>query len=322
MTGESTYGIIGMGNMGQAMALNLQKHFAKEQLPSVLVWNRTLDKCKPVVEAGGRQIDSVAELVSQSDIVFVSLANDSVVLKVYEEIFQAVKSKNKDSMIIETSTLYPDTVKELAKRCEEISKPNQKCEFLSMPVFGATSAAQAAQLILVPAGSQKVLEKIRPHLVPVIGRAILDLGQDPAAAAKTKLVGNFFIVSVIEALAEGMTFGEKSGVSREKIKEFIDLMFPFGSYNGYSSKMVKDSFVDDVGFTVDLGLKDVGHMRRLAQESQCPLPLADLAFQHLLAAKANGCSEQDWSSLVTPVRMAAGMSPANNAEKEKSGKKD
>ncbi|ORX97703.1 hypothetical protein K493DRAFT_313948 [Basidiobolus meristosporus CBS 931.73] len=311
-----TYGFIGMGNMGQAMALNLQKHFAKQQLPSLLVWNRSADKCKPVVEAGGKQTNSVTELVKQSDVVFVSLANDQVVLQVYEEILQATKSKSSDLMIIETSTLYPDTVKDLARRCQEAAESGKKCEFLSMQVFGATAAAQAAQLILAPAGSQQVLEKIRPHLVPVIGRAILELGEDPSTAAKTKLVGNFFIVSVIEALAEGMTLGEKSGVPREKLKEFIDLMFPFGSYNGYSGKIAEDSFEKDVGFAVDLGLKDVGHMRRLAQEYQCPLPLADLAFQHLLSAKANGRSDQDWSSLVTSLRAAAGMPPTGANDKK------
>lgn len=36
--------------------------------------------------------------------------------------------------------------------------------------------------------------------------------------------------------------------------------------------------VAQTGFAVDLALKDVGHMRRLAQETTCPLPFADTAF--------------------------------------------
>ena len=68
-------------------------------------------------------------------------------------------------------------------------------------------------------------------------------------------------------------------------------------------------------FTVQLGLKDVGHMRDLARDSNCPLPLADLAFNHLLTAKALGHSNSDWGSLALASRQAAGLPlPAKPSE--------
>ena len=63
------------------------------------------------------------------------------------------------------------------------------------------------------------------------------------------------------------------------------------------------------GFTVELGLKDVGHMRTLGRELSCPVPLADLAHNHLLTAKARHGAHLDWGALALAVRDAAGLPP-------------
>lgn len=55
----------------------------------------------------------------------------------------------------------------------------------------------------------------------------------------------------------------------------------------YTSLVVNETF-EPAGFPVTTALKDVSHMRRLAESSGTPLPLADLIWQHLLTAKNNG----------------------------------
>lgn len=60
---------------------------------------------------------------------------------------------------------------------------------------------------------------------------------------------------------------------------------------------------------MDLALKDVGHMRTLAANSVCPLPLADMAFNHLLQAKAKHGGAVDWGAISLAVRDAAGLPP-------------
>jgi 3-hydroxyisobutyrate dehydrogenase-like beta-hydroxyacid dehydrogenase len=67
--------------------------------------------------------------------------------------------------------------------------------------------------------------------------------------------------------------------------------------------------VPQTGFAVDLALKDVGHMRQLAADTSCPLPLADLAFNHLLAARAKHGGKLDWGAVHLAVRDAAGLPP-------------
>ena len=45
-------------------------------------------------------------------------------------------------------------------------------------------------------------------------------------------VGNFFIVSIIELLAEGMTLAEKNGVRRQHVVQFIETLFPGHIFKG------------------------------------------------------------------------------------------
>lgn len=67
------------------------------------------------------------------------------------------------------------------------------------------------------------------------------------------------------------------------------------------------------GFTVDLALKDVGHMRALGRDLACPLPLADLASNHLSTTKACHGGALDWGAIALAVRAAAGLPPPGSA---------
>ena len=66
-----------------------------------------------------------------------------------------------------------------------------------------------------------------------------------------------------------------------------------------------------------MALKDVGHARSLARDTVCPLPLADMAFSHLLAAKAKHGGRLDWGAIHLAVRDAAGLPP--NIQPEQQG---
>jgi len=71
--------------------------------------------------------------------------------------------------------------------------------------------------------------------------------------------------------------------------------------------MQNDTYSSEIGFTVNNSLKDVNHMRRLATEYECPLPVADIVHQHLITAKANDGENYDWSSIVGALKIAAGL---------------
>lgn len=104
----------------------------------------------------------------------------------------------------------------------------------------------------------------------------------------------------------------------------------------YADKMAHDKFDGTQGFSIDGGIKDTryhfvlcrasslflivtlpSHIRRLTSELNSPMPVVDIAHQHMLTARAGHISKKlqgtskyetlDWSALVSGVRVAAGL---------------
>ena len=87
---------------------------------------------------------------------------------------------------------------------------------------------------------------------------------------------------------------------------------PAPSAIGYAKKILDQSFQSNEGFTLSGGIKDASHIRRLGASVDCPLPIVDVAHQHLISARANAPTDNkqlDWSSLVAGQRIAAGLPP-------------
>ena len=97
--------------------------------------------------------------------------------------------------------------------------------------------ADSGQLICVLAGPASSTEKVKPYTKGVIGRALIDLsGQEAGKATLLKLVGNTFILNMVESLAQGLSLAEKSGLGVDNLHQFIEMMFP-GPYAAYSTRM-------------------------------------------------------------------------------------
>src|SRR5262245_44702133 len=67
-------GFIGLGTMGQPMALNLCR--AGHPLT---VWNRSPHKCVPLSDAGATIADDVADVFRRSDVVFLMLIDSAAI---------------------------------------------------------------------------------------------------------------------------------------------------------------------------------------------------------------------------------------------------
>lgn len=75
-----------------------------------------------------------------------------------------------------------------------------------------------------------------------IGRAVVDLsGQEPGAASLLKLIGNVFIVNMIETVAETHVLAEKTGLSTANLQKAIGILFG-GPYLIYSERMASGDY--------------------------------------------------------------------------------
>ncbi|KAF9515880.1 hypothetical protein BS47DRAFT_1341483 [Hydnum rufescens UP504] len=302
---------VGLGSMGYFMARNI----ARQSEKSLLVWNRTRTKSEKLQRELGpdkiKIVDSIADVAGLADVIFTNLANDQVVNAVYDEIVSFLKAHppKTPKIFVETSTIYPAVAGELDAKITSIPHTH----FVVAPVWGPP-AADKAQLIVVLAGEYKIRKEIAYLVVPAVGRKVIDMGGNVEKALALKLTGNAFILGAIELLAETMTLADKSGVGAANLQMLI----------GYGQKMLTDSFDGATALSIEGGLKDASHIRRLALESNTTVPTVDIAHQHLVTARALETSALspskppfeilDWSALVSALRIAAGLPGFDSAK--------
>jgi hypothetical protein len=88
--------------------------------------------------------------------------------------------------------------------------------------------------------------------------------------------------------------------------------------------MLHNKFDGTVGFSIDGGIKDSTHIRRLATEHDSPMPAIDSTHHHLLTARALHEAQArtgttsfpvlDWSALIAGTRVAAGLDAFGGAK--------
>ena len=97
--------------------------------------------------------------------------------------------------------------------------------------------ADSGQLVCVLAGPASQVERVKPYCQGVMARATIDfIDQPPSKATLLKIIGNTFILNMVESLAEGHTLAEKSGLGTGNLHQFIEMMFP-GPYTAYSNRL-------------------------------------------------------------------------------------
>ena len=278
-------GFIGLGNMGSAMAMNLLK--AEHNL---IVYNRTAQKAKPLLDQGARAAANPAE-ASRAEVVFTMLADDQAVESVTFGESGILETLQPGSVHISSSTISVALSQKLAAAHE---KQNQ--HFIAAPVFGRPEAAATGKLIIVVAGRTDAIDRCTP-LFDVIGQRTFRFGAQPSAANLIKLSGNFLIASVVESLGEALALVGKAGIDPHEYLDFLtSTLFAAPVYKTYGG-LIADRKFQPAGFAAPLGLKDIRLTLAAGEQFRVPLPLASLIRDRLLSLLARGGDSLDWSAI-------------------------
>jgi 3-hydroxyisobutyrate dehydrogenase-like beta-hydroxyacid dehydrogenase len=85
---------------------------------------------------------------------------------------------------VDTSTVHPGTC---AKAAEKLAEKG--ATFVASPVFGTSLVAAAGGLIFSMGGPTDALDRLRPYIVDVMGRRIINMGDDVRTASMLKIAG-------------------------------------------------------------------------------------------------------------------------------------
>lgn len=284
---------LGLGNMGSGMA-----HCVLRAGHPLRVWNRSPGRMVPLERAGATACASPSEAVEGVELVISSLMDDASVRSVFGELF-AKMAPNAIHLCV--TTISPTCADWLAEQ-----HPAHGSRYVSGPVVGRPDAAASGNLLQFLSGDASAIEEVQPickafavMLVPISGPA--------SVANKQKLCVNFFIVSLIEVMAECLTFAEKSGASREIMTQFFERSFAHPGLKGYARRMMDRNIDGAGGFSMRGGLKDVSLMLDAANRVECPLDLAALIQGKMQDSIARGLADADWSAIQEATRARAGL---------------
>ncbi|KAL3481117.1 NAD binding domain of 6-phosphogluconate dehydrogenase-domain-containing protein [Aspergillus californicus] len=308
--GSPQFGWFGLGSMGLGMALNLQKYLHSNDLPPLHYSNRSLAKGQPLQAAGAIPKDNFQAVVETSDIIFTMISNDEVLTGLLDKIL-TTNTKDKDSkalegkIFVDTSTIHPDTSESATQRLKE-----QGATFISSPVFGASPVAAAGKLIFAIAGPVSAINTITPLIQDVMGRSIINMGEDVRRSSLLKICGNILVISFLEVLSESHILAEKNGLSPFLLQEFIGNMFG-PVLESYSNRITSGAYApppdQGPGFAAALACKDMGHALSLARGAGVSLPTVEIAFGRLNAAREFAGECLDSSAVYGIARKEAGM---------------
>jgi 3-hydroxyisobutyrate dehydrogenase-like beta-hydroxyacid dehydrogenase len=128
--------VIGLGRMGTAIANNIIKSGF-----NLVVYNRTPDKTRSVVEAGAISASSPREAASKSDVILTSLRDDAALLEVVNGEKGILSGLRPETIHISTSTISPSLSTTLAQMHNA-----QGSLYLAAPVLGNPAAAKEGKL--------------------------------------------------------------------------------------------------------------------------------------------------------------------------------
>ncbi|KAL8734436.1 MAG: hypothetical protein Q9181_003193 [Wetmoreana brouardii] len=280
----------------------------KGQLPQpIIIFNRTVQRAhdlQTTLPSGKSTIaPNIADLVKRSDIIFTCLGDDAAIEKTVETICETPNGLN-GKLFVDCSTVHPDTTNALSATIT-----SHGAEFIACPVFGAAAMAEAGQLVCVLAGPSDSVNKVLPYTKGVIARANIDFSDQPAGKATLlKLIGNTFVLNMVETLSEGHTLAEKSGLGNENLHQFVETMFP-GPYTTYSGRLMSGDYhgKGEPLFGVDLARKDARHALDLAKVSGVRMSDVEVADRHLADVQGHMGSKGDITGIYGAVRQESGL---------------
>jgi 3-hydroxyisobutyrate dehydrogenase-like beta-hydroxyacid dehydrogenase len=283
--------------MGQAMVDRLLD--AGHQ---VVVYNRSVDKLKAVLDRGATHAPSIKSAAAQSEgLVLSMLADDKALNAVADGPDGLIANLPASGVHVAMGTHAVGTIRALAARHAQAGQ-----SLVAAPVLGRPEAVTAGRLGIIVAGPAAAAAKAAPAF-EAIGRRVFPAGEEPGAALAVKLANNMLLACAIEAMGEAFSLVEKSGAPGSLFREIlIDGMFASPAYNAYSS-IIADKAYDKVGFTTSLALKDVSLGLAAAELAAVPLPSVGVCRDRLLSAIAHGHAEKDWAIMAHEQAIASGL---------------
>ena len=291
MGNELTVAVLGTGRMGGAMAGTL--HRAGYRL---VLWNRDRAKAERLAsELGCERADTAADAASRVDVVVSSLADDEAMRMVYLGEEGVVAGARPDTVVVDTSTVDPETIVEVGAAVDATG-----AGFIDCPVSGSVSTVEAGTLTIMAGGDPDLIEKARPVL-DALSTRVVSTGKRGSGAA-TKLAVNALVHGLNIALSEALVLAERAGVERAVAYEVFAGGAGGAPFVLYKREAYQHPESAVVAFSLDLVAKDLELITALGERVGAPMAQAGTGLDLVRRAIEAGFADRDLSALAVFLR--------------------
>jgi 3-hydroxyisobutyrate dehydrogenase-like beta-hydroxyacid dehydrogenase len=287
-------GFIGLGAMGGAMAGHLVKNGYV-----VTGYDVSAERAEAAARAGVGRAASAVAAAEGADVVMSSLPNPTAVRATYLGPDGVVARARAGAVLIDLSTIDPETWKEVGRAAEARGLP---C--LDAPVSGGPVEAGSGKLVFIVGGDPAVLERCRPILA-TMGTEIHHVGP-LGSALVVKIVNNVMSMGNVAVAAEAMVLGVKAGMDPQRLFEILSTS---GGRSHHFLKRFPNVLAGDFAprFSIALSRKDLGLAARMAESLGLPMPTLATVRQVYEAAAATGLDAQDMAAVTSLFERWAGV---------------
>ena len=285
-------GIAGLGLMGTAAARRLaQAGFALS--------GYDVDPARGASFAGPgrRQADSLAQLARDCEAIVLAVFDTGQVEQALfgeQGIVPASQAAGRAPLVVCLSTCHPGRIAEVWRRCAALGLP-----FVEAPISGTSQTLAKGEAVGLVAGRDEDLAQAGPLLDALCPRRHV-LGA-PGDAAKAKLAVNLVLGLNRGALAEGLLFAERLGLSPP---DFLRVLVDSAAYSRVmevkGAAMAQGCF-DPPQSRVDQSLKDFGLILDQAGAQGQALPFAEIYVQLLQDCVRGGQAGLDNAVIIEAI---------------------
>ncbi len=298
---KPTIGIIGMGHMGSHMAPRLI-HAGYH----LTVYDRTREKAQAI--AGASVAETPEEAAAHSDVVISIVTNDASLEEVMLGPNGVLAGTHAGSVIIDMSTVSPHASRHLfqAARAKGVA-------MIDAAVSGSVPQVDQGSLVIFVGGDHQTYEQCKP-ILDVLGNNSFYMGAS-GMGTTMKLVVNTLLGLGMQALAEAIALGEKTGLEKGLLLDVLGqttVLTP-----GQKSKLENVKREEyPTSFALSLMHKDFSLVLSQANDVSVSMPATAAAQQMYTAALAKGM-DADFSIMIQFMEELAGLSTISEERRRK-----
>jgi 3-hydroxyisobutyrate dehydrogenase-like beta-hydroxyacid dehydrogenase len=285
----SAIGVVGLGNIGGAIAANLVADGHTVTVTDV-------DTARASAVAGTSAVASVAEVAAASEITITSLPTPDAVAAVAAE---WAAMAHPGAILLDLSTTLPARNQAIAVELEAGGH-----HFVEAPLTGGAVGAQSRSLVFMVGGDPEPVARVMP-LLDRLGRATVHLG--PVGTGTTmKLVNSLLAFACTWASLEALALAVAGGID---VRTAVEVVKTGGASNFFIDRAVEgiNQRARPAQFALALAAKDARLIHEVARSHGVSAAMASAMVDVLGDVVARGLGDHDWSDLVVAAEQRSGV---------------